>query len=116
MAEKLARRDIIHRGMEHAKAAPYLQANGRSYGTDKKLPTLDETEAAPEVIRHDEVSAPDGVTHWSKVDRWAELGREVGLLKLEAKRQAKSIHDLPGAPSKIAEFLELGRELQRSSR
>lgn len=112
----LSQRDLKHRGMEHAKAAPYLQANGRSYATDKKLPTLDETEATPDTIRHDEVAAPDSLTHWSKVDRWAALGREVGQMKLEAKRQGLSIHDLPGAASKIAEFLELGRELQRSRR
>lgn len=102
--------------MEHAKAAPYLQASGRSYGTDKRLPTLDETERAPDLEKE---TPPGYLSHHEKLDKWERLGREVGLLKLAAKREGMPLSEYAaehGGAGKIAEFLELGRELQRSSR
>ena len=73
---------------------------------------IDETPApAPEREEH-----PDALTYWGKRDRWEALGRELGKVRLEAKRLGVTLESMPGAGSLIEAFKAAGRELDKRVR
>jgi hypothetical protein len=56
------------------------------------------------------------LTYWGKRDRWVELGRKVGELRLEAKQRGVPLEEMPGARTLIEAFKAAGREVDRRVR
>lgn len=78
-----------------------------------RLPSLEEQDRRDQAERD---APPDALSHWSRIDRWTELGRQVAQLRDRAKREGVPIEALPGARGTIEAFKALGRELGRRGR
>jgi hypothetical protein len=59
---------------------------------------------------------PGALDYWGRRERWAELGRKVGALRLEAKKKGVPLEAMPGARTLIDAFKAAGREVDRRVR